>query len=284
MPETITSLLRHAELSFKAAGIPTPRLDAETLMANLLRVDRGYFYAHPETVVTDETAAAFKAMEARRLKREPVAYIAGEKEFYSLSFKVTRDTLIPRPETEMLVEEALRLFKADSRIETLDIGAGSGAIAVTLAKERPAWKITAVDISPAALEVAGFNARTHAVADRIEFCLSDIFSNLGGRKFDLIAANPPYVPEGDKDVSPEAALYEPHSALYAGETGLSVIERIFEGAPEYLTAGGFIAMEIGYKQSKSVSEMINAAGKFDIVKIAPDLAGIDRVVVAQLKE
>jgi len=280
--KTVASLIKQAESAFIAAGIPTPRLDAEAIMALILNVGRAWLFAHPEQILETDKIAEFEKAIHRREKREPVAYIAGEKEFYSLPFHVTKDTLVPRPETELLVDEALRLFPAESKIDALDIGAGSGAIAVTIAKERPKWRLMAVDLSEAALAVARENAKRHGVAERVEFKISDVFSALGGAVFDLIAANPPYVPAGS-EVSPEAVLFEPHSALFAGEAGLSVIEVIVSEAAAYLKNGGRLVMEIGYGQAADVAALIERSGNLKLVKIARDLAGIERVVTAAKK-
>jgi release factor glutamine methyltransferase len=236
----------------------------------------------------DAGADRFAALVERRLRREPVAYLIGEQEFWSLSFAVTPDVLIPRPETELIVSTSLALWRAallrgqapqKRRPPTLlDIGTGSGCIAVALARELPDVTATAIDVSPAALVVTRANAERHGVADRITFVAGDLYDALpAAATFDLIVSNPPYLAPGDP-ASPELA-FEPQSALLAGDDGLAVIRRLIAGAPPRLRAGGVLLVEIGQGQADAVVALAAAAGL--TARVEPDLAGIPRLLVAQ---
>jgi release factor glutamine methyltransferase len=288
---TAAALLHAASQRLAAAGIETAHLDAEVLLAHVLGLGRAALYAHLETPVAADAAARFDALLARRLRREPIAYLTGEQEFWSLPFAVTPDVLIPRPETEMLVEVGLTLLRAPlaqrsgagagipTRPQVLDIGTGSGCVAVAVARELPDVRVTAVDISPAALVAARGNAERHGVAARVTFIESDLYAALpAGATFDVILANPPYLAPGDA-VSPEVA-FEPQSALLAGADGLDVIRRLIAGAAAHLHPGGWLLMELGAGQAEAVRTLVAAAG-LTATRIAPDLAGIPRLLVAQ---
>jgi len=273
------SLLAAAAPRLAAAGIDSPRLDAEVLLAHALGVGRSGLYARVHDVVPAAAAERFEALLARRVRREPVAYLTGVQEFWSLPFAVTPAVLIPRPETELLVELALAQVPSAAAPVVLDVGTGSGCLAVAIAHERSGARITALDISRAALEVARRNAATHGVSQRVTWIASDLFDGLAAdARFDLIVSNPPYLAPTDA-ASPELAS-EPRAALYAGADGLDIIRRLIAAAPRRLRPGGQLLIEIAQAQSDAVLELARSAG-FAAVQVVPDLAGIPRALVAQ---
>jgi release factor glutamine methyltransferase len=225
---------------------------------------------------------AVRALVVRRRKREPVAYILGRREFYRHSFEVTRDVLIPRPETEVLVDRALDVLP-QSAVRALDLCTGSGAIAVTLALERPELQVDATDISEAALAVATRNAAALGVADRVHFQRGDLFEALRERRrYHLIAANPPYVADSEwSDLAPEIREHEPRGALLAGAEGLDVLARLCAGAADWLEPGGTLLFEVGHLQAPRVIELLSAQGRFEDVTPHKDLSGIARIVGAR---
>ena len=278
---TAGRLLRNAERQLAAAGIDTARLDAEVLLAWALGASRATLYARLGDPVAPSAESRFAAAAERRARREPVAYITGTHEFWSLAFTVNSAVLIPRPETERLVEIVCGLAARSIRppAAILDIGTGSGCIAVTLAHEIPGARLTAIDRSSDALAVARRNAMAHAVADRIDFAGGDLYAAVAaGQVFDVIVSNPPYLAPGDV-VAPELA-FEPSSALLAGADGLAVIRRLIAGGREHLRAPGWLVMELGAGQDAIVAGLARAAGFADVA-IEPDLAGIPRVLVAR---
>lgn len=270
------ALLGGAAPRLAAAGIDSARLDAELLLAHALGIDRTRLFARLREAVPAGAAEAFAALLERRLRREPLAYLTGEQEFWSLRFAVTPAVLIPRPETELLVELAQRLQPAPRQV--LDVGTGSGCIAVALARELPRAQLTAVDLSAEALAVARRNAAAHGVAPRIEFAAGDVYAGLPpAAAFDLIVSNPPYLAPGDA-ASPEID-FEPRTALYAGDDGLDVVRRLLADAGARLRPGGHILIEIGQGQADAVLALAAGAGLRDAT-VAPDLAGIARVLSA----
>lgn len=284
--DTAADLLATATAALRAAGVGTARLDAEVLLAAAYGVDRAALYLRLQAPLAEQARAAFDALLQRRLAREPLQYIVGRQEFWSLEFVVTPDVLIPRPETELLVEMAVDLCRSDrgssgSAAPSLcDLGTGSGCIAVALASELPGAAITAADISTAALAVARTNAQRHGVAARISFVESNLFASLGGRQFDVIVCNPPYVATAAlAELAPELA-WEPRTALEGGADGYAMIVRILRVAPEHLRAGGWVLMEIGAEQGAVAAELARAAG-FTEVTIRYDYAGLPRVLRAR---
>jgi len=291
---TAAAQLRAATDRLAAAGIDTARLDAEVLLAHALGIGRAALYARLQEEMAD--AGPFATYVERRLRREPIAYIVGEQEFWSLPFVVTPDVLIPRPETELIVSAALegaapsapvgsgrrdsmQQAPTERRPPVLDLGTGSGCIAVALARELPDADVTAVDISPAALAVAKTNAERHGVAERITFLAGDLYEPLqAGATFDLIVSNPPYLAPNDP-VSPELA-FEPQIALQAGADGLDVIRRLVAGAAARLAPGGRVLIEMGAGQADAVLALANAAG-LQNARVERDLAGIPRLLVAE---
>ncbi|VAX18835.1 Peptide chain release factor N(5)-glutamine methyltransferase [hydrothermal vent metagenome] len=279
MTETVLDLIGRGEKILQENGIETARLDSELLLAHVFQKERSYILAHFKDNISAITAARFDDILARRKNREPLAYITCNKEFYSLNFKVSPDVLIPRPETETIVDTALKLYDDETKMKVLDIGVGSGIIAITLAIHRPGWRLLATDSSEEALKVAGENVKAHNVEERIDLGYSDHFSGVCGR-YHLIVSNPPYIPLGAGYVSPEAKLFEPHEALYAREDGLGSIREIIVRGGEYLMPGGRIIMEIGDRQTADVEKLIAEDGKgLKLEKIVKDLQGLDRVVV-----
>ncbi|MEJ2154700.1 MAG: peptide chain release factor N(5)-glutamine methyltransferase [Desulfobacteraceae bacterium] len=217
----------------------------------------------------------------RRVRREPVAYILGTKEFWSLEFKVTPDVLIPRPETEGLVASALQLFPNDEPLHILELGVGSGILTIALAKERKQWRFWGTDLSDRAIAVAKSNATTHQVEDRIQWWVGRWFAGMKGRYekgFDLIVSNPPYIAEKDMStLAPEVSQYEPRIALYGGPDGLESASHILHTAPSYLKPGGWLLLEIGYDQGTAVKKLAQNRCAFDQILVEKDLAGLDRI-------
>jgi release factor glutamine methyltransferase len=259
-----------------------PRRDAELLLLRVVQRDRAFLLTHPDTELTSEQAENYAEWLRRRAANEPVQYILGEQEFFGLRFVVTPDVLIPRPETEHLVETLLARVPHDQPLRIADVGTGSGAIAVALAHALPQAQVTAVDISEAALAVARRNADSHRVADRICFLKSDLLSAVTGEMFDAIVSNPPYVAEVDwGSLEPQVIDYEPASALFAGPLGLDVYERLIPEAGEVLKPGGWLLMEIGQGQRDDLARLLSG---WDNVSFIDDLQGIPRVACAQRKQ
>lgn len=271
-PATLRDLLAAARQL--AAVSDTPRLDAEVLLAAALHRPRGYLHAWPERIPEPEQAARFAAWLERRLSGEPVAYILGRREFWSLELDVTPDTLIPRPETELLVELALARLPADRPTTVADLGTGSGAIALALAVERPLARIVATDRSPAALAVARRNARRLRIRN-VEFREGDWCEPLAGERFDLIAANPPYVAVADPCWREGELRFEPADALVAGEDGLDALRAIIARTPACLRPGGWLLLEHGYDQGEAVPALLRGRG-FTEVSDHRDAAGQNR--------
>ena len=258
-----------------AAVSDTPRLDAELLLAAALARSRSYLHAWPERAAEPEPAARFAAGLARRLTGEPVAYLLGRWVFWSLALEVTPDTLIPRPETELLVEWALARLPGDQPLDVADLGTGSGAIALALAVERPLARIIATDCSPVALDVARRNAQRLNIGS-VEFRQGNWCAPLAGERFDLIAANPPYVAATDPHWQEGALRFEPPAALVSGADGLDALRAIIDQAPAYLRPGGWLMLEHGYDQGERVPALLRERG-FDAVSDDHDAAGLPRI-------
>jgi release factor glutamine methyltransferase len=257
------------------ARLNTDDIDARMLLQHVLNVGPAHLIAHSAQQLTAAQAQAFRLMTAKRARGEPVAYLTGKREFYSLDFTVTPAVLIPRPETELLVDLSLARIPVDVPYRILDLGTGSGAIALTIAKHRPLATITAVDISANAIAVAKINA-TQLNARNVRILMGDWFRELGEERFDLIVSNPPYIAEGDPHLSQGDLRYEPGAALAAGCGGLECIESIVTGAPAHLTPKGMLLLEHGYDQAQACRQLLSNAG-FRRVLSLPDLAGIQRV-------
>lgn len=260
-----------------AAVSDSPRLDAELMLARAIDVPRSYLYAHPDDVPDELALERFGATLARRLAGEPMAYITGVREFWSIEFMVTPATLVPRPETELLVDVALRELPRREPRRILDLGTGSGAVAIAIARERPLCEITATDISAGALAVAAENARQLALPN-VEFVEGDWCAPLAGREFDLIVSNPPYVRADDPAL--DALGNEPRSALVAGDDGLDALRVIARDAGTLLAAGAALAVEHGAGQQDDVAALLDSHGWSDVV-CHRDHAGLPRVTVAR---
>jgi release factor glutamine methyltransferase len=257
------------------AGARLDAVDARALLRHACGVDDAYLVAHANEKLTAAQMGAFNALVARRAAGEPVAYIVGTREFFSLEFKVTPAVLIPRPETELLVEFALARCDAERACSVLDLGTGSGCIAIAVAKHLPRAQVVAVDSSADALAVARENAAHHS-ATNLELVASDWFGALGDRRFDLIVSNPPYIAAGDPHLSEGDLPAEPAPALVAGVDGLDCIRVIVAAAPRYLNRDGWLAIEHGYDQAERCRELLAGAG-FEGVFSREDLAGIERI-------
>ncbi len=251
-----------------------PPLEARMLLERVLTKTSAWLIAHADEAASAEAGQAFAALAERRRQGEPIAYILGKREFYGLDFQVTRAVLIPRPETELLVELALARIPEKAAARVLDLGTGSGAIAVTLAHERPQARVTAVDVDYAALAVARANASRHKASVRF-FC-GDWFGALSGEQFDLIVSNPPYVAAEDPHLALGDVRFEPQRALVGGADGLDCIRAIVATARAHLHAGAWLLFEHGYDQAEACRALLEAHG-YRAVQTWPDLAGIPRV-------
>lgn len=275
----IAEALKLAKNEFLAADSGRGGRDAVLLLMHATGRGRTLIYSHPEYVLSDEEERKFLASLKRRCRREPIQYITGFQEFYGFEFEVTPDVLIPRPETELLVEYGSRALETSKDKHFLEVGVGSGCVSIAILKMVPDSRCTAVDISPQAIEVARRNAISHGVPDRIELIQSDLFEAVEG-SFDVLISNPPYIPRRDlAGLMAEVRDFEPHSALDGGEDGLQVIRRLAEGAPAYLRKGGSIFIEVGAGQASAVASLLEN-GPFSGVSITKDLAGIGRMVSA----
>jgi release factor glutamine methyltransferase len=273
-PATIAALLREAAGRL-APLCDTPRLDAEVLLCHVLDKNRAHLSAWPEKEPSDEQSARFLTLLARRLNGEPMAYLTGSREFWSREFRVTPDVLIPRPETELLIELALEHIRDERAVRVLDLGTGSGALAVTLALERPRAAVAAVDICPRALEVARDNAMRLSAA-RVRFFCGDWFSTLPESVFDLIVSNPPYVADDDPHLLKNGLPFEPQTALTSGRDGLDAIRRIVAAARRWLAPGGSLLLEHGHDQAHAVRSLLADTG-FRAIASHADLQGHPRV-------
>lgn len=264
------------ELLRRSAGIAgdSPSRDVEVLLAHCLGKSRTWLYTWPESELKPNELAQFESLLARRQAGEPVAYLTGVREFWSLPLRVDTSTLIPRPDTETLVEWALELpLPADTRV--LDLGTGTGAIALAVASERPDWRVTGVDANPEAVELARWNGRANKLAE-VEFLRSDWYQALADRRFDLLLSNPPYIEPGDPHLARGDVRFEPAAALVAGEAGLADLRAIIESAPHHLVDGGWLLLEHGFEQGRAVRELLARTG-FGAVATRADLAGNERI-------
>ncbi len=290
-PWTIGRLLSWTSQYLKGHGSESPRLDAEVLLAHVRGCQRIELYTAFDVDPGEEARTAFRELVRRRAQGEPVAYLVGQREFYSLPFRVTPDVLIPRPETEFVVialldavkERAAEGLPTDA-LSMADVGTGSGILAVCAAKNVSGCRVVAIDISAAALEVARSNAAPHGVADRIEFVLSDLFANVPAeRRFDYILSNPPYITEEEMSRLPATVRdHEPRSALAAGPQGTDVIAPLIAQSAERLAAGGRLICEISPMLRDTVAHLLRADGRWHEPKFIKDLAGHERVVVARI--
>jgi release factor glutamine methyltransferase len=281
---TAAALLREAAAALEAAGVPSAGWDAERLLRHLTGWDRAALVANPDAPVADDVAARFRGLVARRAAREPLQHLVGAQAFWRHDFLVTPDVLVPRPETEVLVETALDLLRGVERPIVVDVGTGSGCIALSLAAERADAEVHAIDLSEAALAVARENARRLGLEGRVAFHHGDLLSpvaSLRGR-IDLVVSNPPYVDPADRDaLAPEVRDHEPAMALFPPGDALSVHRRLAAEAAAALRPGGWLAVEVGEGQAHAVGELFEGAGLSPRPPV-PDLQGIARVVIASL--
>jgi release factor glutamine methyltransferase len=272
-------------------GLDNPRLDAEVLLAHTLSLDRVALYRNPESLLGSDAIQGYAALLERRVKREPVAYITGYKEFRSLNFTLTRDVLIPRPETEVLLDEVLRacafLSTKKDHLRILELGTGSGILAVSIAKELGSCSILATDISSKKIDVARHNARLHKVEAATTFLVGDLYHPLTTRaekdKFDCIVFNPPYLSHDDwTHAQPEIQDYEPIDSLWGGHDGLAFYRTLIPGVHILLRRGGYLVLEIGSGQAESIKGMLSRVPVYREVNVVQDLAGIERVICAHI--
>ncbi|SFT85287.1 release factor glutamine methyltransferase [Selenomonas sp. GACV-9] len=284
---TIGRILKWTEQYFEQKGVESPRLDAEVLLSHLLDKQRIYLYVHFDEPLQAEELAAYREMVKQRVNHVPVAYILGKKEFMGLTFKVTPDTLVPRPDTEILVQAAVERLKGMEKdsLRFADIGTGTGAICLSVLNFTPGSTADTVDISSAARAVAEENADSLGLTDRIAFHTGDLLAPIKENKYAAILSNPPYIPEADiPGLAPEVRCKEPMTALAGGKDGLDFYRRLCDEAPALLEEGGFMAFEVGIHQAQDVAALAVANPLIARTEIIKDYAGIDRVVVAWKKE
>jgi release factor glutamine methyltransferase len=282
---TLRSALLRGVGFLRGAAIDSAQIDAEALLRHVLGIEKAQLYSVLDEPLSAGHRLRFQEMLERRMRREPVAYITGRKEFWSLDFVVTPEVLIPRPETELLVEVALSRLKsaASGTSNILDLGTGSGIIAICLAKERLEANILAVDISSSALEVARINSRCHGVSERLDLIHGDLFAALGEEKrlFDLIVSNPPYIRTGELSLlAPEIGQWEPMIALGGGGDGMEYYRRIITEACEYLAPGSSLVLEIGADMAPIATELFASSVGYGVASVYQDYAGKDRVIAA----
>jgi len=293
---TVSEILHKASQYLKKRGIPEPRIDAEVLLAHVLKIERLEIYLNLDCQLAEKQLSAYEELIERRAEREPVAFIVGYKEFMGLKFFVDKNVLIPRPETEILVENVIRKASdikksrsygcsRDNSLVIVDLCTGSGNIAISLAKNIPSCKIYATDISEGAIQVARKNANFHNVEGRVEFLLGNLFSPLeelnSNLSADFVVSNPPYVKTSDLATLQPEIKKEPVCALEGGNEGLNFYQRIIPEALKYLVDGGYLVMEIGDRQGKEVMDLFKKEKQLCQFQLVTDYAGLDRVVMAQ---
>jgi release factor glutamine methyltransferase len=280
---SVFQILQLATETLRENEIAEPRREANSLLAFALQKDKTFLIAHPEYELTATENSFFDEILTRRANREPFQHITGKQEFFGLDFEVNSDVLIPRPETELIVENAIEILRSLENPRFLEIGVGSGCISVSILHEVKNAAAIGLDISEKALQMAKRNAEKHAVSDRLQLKKSDVFAVLTDEKFDLIVTNPPYIPSGDiSGLQREVRDFEPLNALTDGKDGLSIIENISESSPKFLYSKGFLLMEIGFNQAERVRHFFSL-NLWQSIKILPDLQEIPRTVKAQLK-
>jgi len=286
---TIQKLLSWVTEYFTGKGVDSPRLSAEWLLCYALGLKRIELYTQFNKIVGQEQLSRLHELVKRAGTHEPIAYLTGKKEFYSLEFEITKDCLIPRPETELLVERAIEFLRTRNGEQFVcDLCTGCGCVAVAIARNFAGCRIVATDISDAALAITEKNVAKHGLMNRIKLLQGDLFepviSGLGPAKFDLIVCNPPYVSEPDYEkLAPNVKDFEPKSALAAGRDGLDIIKRIIADASQYLKPTGTLMLEIGNEQGPAVRNLLDTAGYFDTVKIEKDYSNLDRLAIAGTK-
>lgn len=273
---TVRELLGPARDYLQQKGVPSPRLDAEHLLAHVLGVQRLELYLDHDRPLEPAEVDRLRELVRRRGRREPLAYVLGSWSFHGLDLRCDARALVPRPETEVLVEHCLALLEGVPEPAVADVGTGTGAIALALATARPDAHVTALDISPDALALAGENAAAHGLAERVELLQGDLLAPVAGRSFDLVVCNPPYVTPG-AEVDPEVAGYEPALAVFAEDDGRAVLDRLAAGAQAALVAGGRLAVELADGHAPWFAGRLGGLG-YDEVVVTRDLRGVERVV------
>lgn len=280
---TIGRILKWTEQYFGTKGVESPRLDAEVLLSHVLKKERIYLYVHFDQPLEAAELAAYKELIKQRVKHVPVAYLLGQKEFMGLTFKVTPATLIPRPDTEILVQAAVERLRGREKVSFADIGTGSGAICLSVLSFVPDSTAATVDISQEARAVAEENAESLGLSERIEFFTGDLLEPVKDRKFTAILSNPPYIPEQDiEGLQAEVRCQEPYGALAGGKDGLDFYRRLCSEAPVLLDDDGFMAFEVGIGQAAVVAKLVEENPLIKRTEILKDLAGIERVVIAYI--
>jgi len=278
---TVAEGLKNGASLLQENSIAEPEREAVLLMGHALKRDRTFIYTNPEYRLNAVESILFKAVLRRRAAHEPFQYIVGRQEFYGLGFYVTPDVLIPRPETEILVEAAIKEFRHHENCKFLEVGVGSGCISISILANLPNATALGGDVSYKALVVAGNNAENNGVSNRLDLQLSNVYDSIDDREFDLIVSNPPYVADAALDsLQREVRDYEPKAALSGGPDGLDIIRRIIKGAPKLLSPNGMLLIEIGWDQSEKVEDLLKRQG-WKTVNMLPDLQGIPRIVVAR---
>lgn len=280
-PLTIHEAIDAAAVKLNYAEIDEPRREAASLLSAITSLPGAFIFAHPEHQLNADEIDRYVKAVSRRAAREPFHYITGTKEFFGLDFKIGPGVLIPRPETELMVEEAIHVLSSLNSPRFLEIGVGSGCISISILRNVDDAAAVGIDISPKAMDLASHNSAAHGVNDRFDIRLGDVYGGIN-ESFDLIVSNPPYIPSGDlSSLQPEVRDHEPHIALFSGGDGLSMIEQLIEGAPRYLKSSGTLLIEIGAGQAKTVEAMFSE-DIWETVVFLADLQGIERIVNAKL--
>lgn len=280
--KTVSEIIKESAFVLQSAEIDEPRRQASLLLAFVLEKDKTFLIAHSDYQLSEMEEEQFFQLIARRAQREPFQHIVGKQEFYGLDFIVSPDVLIPRPETEMIVENAIEILRDKKSLDFCEVGIGSGCISVSILYQIKTVSAIGLDISEKALLIAKRNAEVHHVLERLKLKKSNVFSELNGERFDLIVSNPPYIPAADVTVlQPEVRDFEPLQALTDGGNGFSIIEQIVNQAPKFLKPNGWLLIEIGILQAESAKEMFEK-NIWQNVDILPDLQGIPRLVKAKL--
>jgi release factor glutamine methyltransferase len=280
----VSEILKQATEILRAGGIREPRREANSLLAFALEKDKTFLIAHPEYELSSEEDARFYKFIERRAAREPFQHITGRQEFFGLEFEVSKDVLIPRPETELIVEHASGILREKENPRFCEVGVGSGCISISILHEVKTARAVGLDVSEKALQTAGRNAGKHHVSERLELKISDVFAVLENEQFDLIVSNPPYISIEDfEDLQPEVRDFEPRNALTDEKNGLSIVEKVVADAPQFLKSNGFLLLEIGFNQAERVRKMFSPE-IWRAVEILPDLQGIQRTVKAVKSE
>lgn len=278
--KTVLEVINATTTFFQQKGVESPRLTIELMLAHVLKKKRLQLYMEFERALDDATLETLRGMVKRRAAGEPLQYILGRTEFHGLDFVTDKRALIPRPETEHLVEEVVTACKDRGPVRILDVGTGTGCIAICLAKLLQTAELVAVDRSAGALELARTNAGNHGVAARIQFHQSDLFAAVAGQTFNWIVSNPPYIPATEANtLAREIRDHEPLEALFAGDDGLAIIRRLIAEAPPFLNPGGHVAIEIGAGQSGAVQQLFRDA-QYQVAKVVKDLQNHERLIIA----